>query len=349
MKRLFFILTAVVMAASTMAESIIPQDFYGVRLGKSTQKEVDRILTAEGLTFSPEASDSTNFVYVGDCKHENMEFDYLVTRYINDALIFFGFYGNCDSACVDYGKSFVQKIHSKYDKLQIADSSLYYLTLTSDADSMGLAKWGRKDDNSMIVTMNNDTACICIYFAENYLRSYMVNTILELLKKDDPDYAEENKVTGVAGVRFGDSREYVRKVMSSKAEKLLDSDSHSLHYYKAKIGGLTYDYAVFYFVDGRGLVSVNLQSAFYSWREEEAKRAYENVVSQFKRKYTNFKEILNESDEKASTCGAYTDEYDYKPILITFQKALSKGGDMMFYVQVDYFQGKRVSLYDDEI
>lgn len=349
MKRLFLIFAVAVVTIGAVAETSIPQNIFGIRLGKSTQKEVEQILTAKGLEFSKENSDSTNFVYVGDCMHEDMEFNYLVTRYIDGTLTFVGFYGKCDSACTDYGKSFIQKIHSKYDRLQIADSSLYYSILTAEADSMGLAKWGRKDDNSLVVTMDNDSTCICIYFAESHIRSYFANALFEIMKASDPDFAEENKVTGVAGVKFGDSRENVRKVVSAKAQQLLESDAHSLNYYKVKIGGVTYDYATFYFTAGKGLVSVNLQSSFYSWREEEAKMAYESVVSQFSRKYTNFKVLKDEPDEKASSCGAFIDGYDYKPILITFQKALSRGGEIMYYIQVDYYHARKAGMYDDEI
>ena len=165
----------------------------------------------------------------------------------------------------------------------------------------------------------------------------------------DPNYAEENKVYGVAGVKFGDSRETVRKVISSKANQLLESDSHSLNFYKVKIGGTTYDYATFYFTQGKGLVSVNLQSCFYSWREEEAKMTYENVVSQYKRKYTNFEVVKDKSDEKAAICGAYIDGYEYKPIIITLTRSLSRGGDIMYYVQIDYYFDRKAGMYDDEI
>ena len=45
----------------------------------------------------------------------------------------------------------------------------------------------------------------------------------------------------------------------------------------------------------------------------------------------------------------YIDGYDYLPILISFQKSLSKGGDIMYYVQVDYYTHRKDNLYDDEI
>jgi hypothetical protein len=278
-----------------------------------------------------------------------MEFDGMVTRFTGDTLIYVAFYGNCDSACVDYGKSFIQGIHSKYEELPAADSSFTYLLLTADADSMGLAKWGRGDGNTLVITMNNDKKCICMYYSESFLISYWANALLETIRAASPDFAEENKVTGVAGVKFGDSRENVRRVISAKSQELLESDSHSLKYYKVKIGGVTYDYATFYFTADKGLISVNLQKPFHSWRQEEAEMAYKDIISQYKRKYTNFKVLKDEPEEKAGDCGAYTDDYDYKPILITFRKSLSRGGDIMYYIQVEYYYNRRSNLYDDEI
>ena len=141
----------------------------------------------------------------------------------------------------------------------------------------------------------------------------------------------------------------VKRVIAPKSEKLTDSDSHTLTYYKTKIGGSTYDFATFYFMQGKGLVSVNLQNAFYSWKKEEAEMAYEGIISQFKRRYSNFQVRQDERDEKMCTCGAYIDGYDYPPIIITFQKSLSKGGDIMYYVMVSYYEMRKANLYDDEI
>ena len=349
MKRLFLILFSILSSVVVTAGVTIPQNINGVILGKSTHKDVDRILTANGMQFDAEESDTTNFVYRGDCRHENMDFGGVVTRYYMDTLIMLSFVGRCDSSCADYGKPFIQQIQTKYGELQSADSSLYYSLLTSSADSLGLKRWGRTDGNALVVTLSNDSMCSCMYFAEGRMREIMVNALFNLYMEFDPNYAEENKVLGVAGVKFGDGRETVRKTIISKADKILESDEHSLKYYKVKIGGMTYDYVTFYFSGANGLVSVNIQSSFYSWREEEAKMAYESVMNQYSRKYTNFKVIKDDPEEKVSTCGAFIDGYDYAPIIISLQKLLSRGGDIMYYVQIDYYHARRKSIYDDEI
>lgn len=349
MKRSFLVLFTVLASVAMFANVSIPQNFNGIKLGISSKSEVDKILTSSGLVFSAEDSDTTNIVYRGDSRHEEMDFGSVILRFHMDTVIFVGYVARCDSACDGFGKPFIQRIHSKYDALARPDSSLYYSLITSDADSLGLEKWGREDNNSLVITMHNDSVCMCAYFAQRRFREMMTNALFNLFMSFDPNYAEENKVLGVAGVKFGDSRETVRKTIMTKADKILESDSHSLNYYKVKIGGVTYDFATFYFSGTSGLVSVNMQSSFYSWREEEAKMAYESVKAQYSRKYTNFKVVKDDPEEKACTCGAFIDGYDYAPIIITFQKSLSRGGDIMYYVQVDYYHARRNGMYDDEI
>lgn len=57
------------------------------------------------------------------------------------------------------------------------------------------------------------------------------------------------------------------------------------------------------------------------------------------------KVITDEEDEKFCVCGAYADGYDYKPITISFEKSLSKGGDIMYYIIVSLlWYEKRKSL-----
>ena len=77
--------------------------------------------------------------------------------------------------------------------------------------------------------------------------------------------------------------------------------------------------------------------------------AFEGVKSQYERRYTNFKVIKDEYEEKLAICGAYIDGYDYPPIVISFEKSLSKGGDIMYYVIVSYYGMRTDNIYDDEI
>lgn len=183
---------------------------------------------------------------------------------------------------------------------------------------------------------------ISIFVALFVVTTMMANVV------DSLNYAEKNKVYGVAGVKFGDSKQNVKNVILTKSKGISSEDSHCTTFYDVSVGGRIYDYATFYF-SANQLVSVNLQDAFYSWRKEEALMQFENVKSQYERKYSNLTELKDEEDLKGYNCGAYIDGYDYKPILISFQKSLSKGGDIMYYVQVDYYNHRTDNLYDDEI
>lgn len=350
MKKVFFLLFALVTVSSMVAEVTIQTEFDGIVLGKSSRSEVGKFLTSKGLILSVEQSEvdeyGCNDVYEGVYLHEEMNFDCVFTRFVDDTIISICFKGFCDSACIEYGKPFIEKTHSKYENLESADSSMLVLSATSDAE--GFVTWSRRDAESVILTMQNDSACFCAYFAESKMFQISLNQAFEKLKQSLPDYAEENKVYGVAGVKFGDSKAYVKSVMYSKSDRLIEEDAHSMLFTDVKIGGVTYDYARFYFSSNQ-LISVNLQSVFYSWRKEEALMKFESIKNQYGRKYSNLTELKDEEDLRGYNCGAYIDGYDYLPIIISFQKALSKGGDIMYYVQVDYYIHRKDNLYDDEI
>ena len=333
-----------------VAEVTIQTEFDGIVLGKSSRSEVGKFLTSKGLILSVEQSEvdeyGCNDVYEGVYLHEEMNFDCVFTRFVEDTIVSVCFKGFCDSACVEFGKPFIEKIHSKYNNLRSADSSMVVLSATSDA--AGFVTWSRRDNESVILTMQNDSSCFCAYFAESKIFEIGLRQAFDKIKYLLPDYAEENKVYGVGGVKFGDSKAYVKSVMYSKSDRLLEEDAHSMLFTDVKIGGVTYNYARFYFSSNQ-LISVNLQSAFYSWRKEEALMMFESIKDQYGRKYSNLTELKDEEDLKGYNCGAYIDGYDYKPILISFQKSLSKGGDIMYYVQVDYYNHRTDNLYDDEI
>lgn len=350
MKKVFFLLFALVTVSSMVAEVTIQTDFDGIVLGKSSRSEVGKFLTSKGLILSVEQSEVDEYgssdVYEGVYLHEEMNFDCVVTRFVEDTIVSVCFKGFCDSACVEYGKPFIEKMHSKYNTLESADSSMVVLSATSAAE--GFVTWSRRDKESVILTMQNDSSCFCAYFAESKMFEIGIRQALDKIKYMLPDYAEENKVYGVGGVKFGDSKASVKSVILPKSDRVVNEDAHSITFGETTIGGVTYDFAIFYFSSNQ-LVAVNLQSAFYSWRKEEALMKFESIKSQYERKYTNLTLLKDEEELKGYNCGAYIDGYDYLPILISFQKSLSKGGDIMYYVQVDYYNHRIDNLYDDEI
>ena len=344
MKRLFLLFSTVLIATSAIAETVIQNTFIGLKLGKASKTEVLNMLSLKGFELQSDTGDT--YVYNGNWQIEGVPVNRVVASFLEDTLSMIAFgHKSCMNNCDSLELIIETNIESKYGMLQSGDSSFFLTFYALKLDSLYKKQWSRMDDKTTFLYAKSDSGYITCYLAERYIW----NKLLQTLNSLSSDYAEENKVTGVAGVKFGDSKESVRRVILAKAQQLLESDAHSLNYYKVKIGGMTYDYATFYFTPNEGLIAVNMQCSFYSWRKEEALMAYENVISQYRRKYTNFKVVKDEFDEKSSVCGAFTDGYEYLPIYITFQKSLSKGGDMMYYVQVDYYLNRISNLYDDEI
>lgn len=356
MKKLFILIAAVVLTASVMAEDVLQQNFLGVTIGKTPRSKVISIMKSQGfeLVSQEDFNDrNSKYTFSGTYKHEGVEFHTIITSFLSDTLFIFCLQDSCGADKVsEYAGTLQTNLEKKYGSLKTADSTLLFLALTDSADHYGVQTWSRMDDNSMLVSMKAEAKVACMYVDQNLYLNMLMKGLLQQWEEalnESPDYKEENKVYGVAGVKFGDDMATVRKVIAPKSDRLVDSDAHMLTYYKTKIGGLTYDYATFYFMQGKGLVSVNLQNAFYSWKKEEAEMAYEVIIAQFKRKYSNLQVRKDERDEKMSTCGAYIDGYAYPPIIITFQKSLSKGGDIMYYVTVSYYEMRKENLYDDEI
>lgn len=364
MKRFSLFALAMFSALSISAETTIQNTFFGCTLGKSTISEVQSAMTSQGFTLLGETilfvdtimqTKISEYIYEGDYNHEGHDFHSIGIRFLGDTLQTVAMYDTCTINCQKQTESLQANLAREYSHLKTADSTLL-LSIPNIADSNnGLNTWSRYDGHNILNISQSDSIFTCLYISNDVFQNYfnaamkkMWEGLDSILNSDNPNYSEENKVYGVAGVKFGDSRETVRKVIGAKSEKLSDYDSHSLSYYKTQIGGTTYDFATFYFKQGK-LVSVNLQKPFYSWRKEEALMFLENVKSQYERRYSNFRTMTDEEEAKIYLCGAYIDGYNYLPISISFEKSLSKGGNIIYYVTIDYYYMQRVSLYDDEI
>lgn len=355
MKRYYLLAVMMFSALSVFAETTISRTFLGCTLGKSTSKEVISTLTSMGLELESDTilgAEILAYSFEGvSYNHEGMDFHSFSTLFVNDTLFAVCMQDSCSENCSDFSALIQTNLETKYGHLQTADGTSL-LNLVDSIKSTDAEIWFRQDRSTMVGTFSSDSSFACWYVDKDaYYR--LLLAILKTLGDETSrllsNWAEENKVYGVAGVKFGDDRETVRRAIALKSEKLSDSDSHSLCFYKTRIGGTTYDFATFYFVQGKGLISVHLQKPFSVWKQEEAIMSYENIVAQYRRKYSNFKVITDKEEDKLCTCGAYVDGYDYHPIFISFHKSLSQGGDLMYYVIVSYYEGRRANLYDDEI
>ena len=337
----------------TQAQTI-QRTFCGLTLGETTLVESQKTLLLQGFTQDSMVGDPSILLYNKEnIEHCGILFDNLITQGANDTLFSVIFMTNVEETEINGMLKSMKKALAVNDSMDAKNSFIASFLLDSMLHTIPNIKEVQAwvDDRTMVILGASDTGILCWYVNYEVILQLFYNIFMKTVPEELeqlPDYAEENKVYGVGGTKFGDSKERVKEVMRTRGNFDYSSDTHSINYKDVKIGGITYQYVTFYFKNGK-LVSVNMQQPFYEWRDTEAKMMYENVSDQYKRKYSNFKELLNDEDDKLSTCGAYIDGYDYKPIHVSLDKSLSKGGDIMYYVIVDYYYNNRSGLYDDDI
>lgn len=346
MKRFFLLLVAAISIVNfILADNTIQNTFIGLKLGKASQNEVQNVLTSQG--FELQTDTGGFFVYQGNWQIEGVPVKNVVTRFMDDTLMMMVFANSCENKCDSIQRIINSNVEQKYGSLQSGDSSVFIKLFSLGMVSLEMEQWSRMDEETSFMYAKSDSGYVFIYLAENFMWNQFAKSVGEILNDNSIDYAEENKVYGVAGVKFGDNKESVKRIILTKSENIVESDAHHMTFGKVKVGGLIYTYGEFYFLQGKGLVAVSLSKVFKSWQEEEAKVFYENIVSQYKGKYTNFKE---NQDGDYAFCGAYMEDYkDMLPIVISRKKSLSRGGDMMYYVEVSYYIQRLSGLYNDEI
>lgn len=363
MKRFYLIAMAMFSALSISAETSIQNTFFGCTLGKSTSKEVQAAMTQQGFLLldkidstivEPNKSFEIKFSqynYEGDYMHEGHSFQSIKISFLNDTLFTIAMPDSCSKDCISKCHKIQENLNTKYGNLEKADSTLLFQQIADSATVWGLKIWSRHDEHTMVVTALSDSVYSCTYLSKNVyynlLRSSLRHFIDTLFDKD-PNYSEENKVYGVAGVKFGDDKETVRRIIAPKSDRLLDSDTNTLEYYKTRVGGTTYQYANFCFIQGK-LATAFFDQPFALWEKEEALMFLSSIKSQYEKKYSNMRTITDEDNEKLYACGAYMDDYNYLPILIQFKKAMNQGNKIMYYVIVSYYQMRTNNFYDDEI
>lgn len=370
MKRFYLLAIAMISALSMLAETSVQNTFFGCTLGKSTSEEVQAAMISQG--FKLRDSKSSNILgvqeldcnYTGKYNHEGREFPIFHTLFWNDTLAQVSFRDTCDGDCskfVDAVQITQANLEQKYGYVGLVDDRSGLLAYNIDEHFFDTKiRWARQDKHTIVesVLYNHafDYTYICVYRdAEIYRRErqlwnkvFNIDSFMSLFGYDGADYSEENKVYGVAGVKFGDDKETVRKIIALKSERFLSTDAHTLRYYKTQIGGIAYDYASFYFIQEK-LVAVDLQKPFYSWQNEEALMNFETVKYLYERKYSNFKMIKDEYEEKSATCGVHMNGDNYPPITIIYSKSISRGGQLMYYIIVSYYGMKIVDIYNKDI
>lgn len=161
----------------------------------------------------------------------------------------------------------------------------------------------------------------------------------------DPDYDSDYEVISVAGVKFNESKSKAISEFNSRFGYLSSEDSGSyITYYNAPtIGGIKFSYASFYFTSDK-FTAASLIKWFPISAFNKAKEFRDNVAAQYRQKYMNMKSFVDSFGRRAYKCGMV--ENDRYPILIYITKGKSNGGQMQFYVCVDYYDSTE-SVNDD--
>lgn len=180
-----------------------------------------------------------------------------------------------------------------------------------------------------------------------------VNIVAQDMPADNPNTDPKNKVTGVAGVQFGDSKAKAKRILNSRSQRIYSLDRNKLDCYNIEIGGFCYNHATFDFEPGKGLVSVYMEISTPTWKKEEAIMLYRAIVYSYAAKYSNLVELADGEDAKVSVCGAFDENYfpgmGIRPITIFFQKGMSRDGNMFYYIVVSYFGSRNSTPPHDDI
>ena len=339
-----------------MGETIVrlPRTLCGCTLGQTTNNDLwgkdSKIPQSENIPSLLAVSDHT-IVYKGDFLVEGNHFAILSLSFYKDTLYRLEFHEiELNSEQWDVNQIFVKNLRLKYK--DIAD----YLSNSNDVD--GLVSVTKSDEKTHLIAHGAkhelnykiEDARLAEEEWNNELQSVFGNI------KSGPNYDEKNKVTSIAGVRFGETRTNTINAFKQRGT-FIKNESNITYFSNVSFGGSTYSIAKFYFeYDKRRyenvLAAAKFEKNFYEWRREEAVMMYEAVTSSFSSKYTNGTIIKDEEDEKMMVFGMLSDDYaDGKipPIIVSLDLGISRGGDKFYYVSVSYFEQRMSSVDSDDL
>ena len=341
------ILSFFLLIASIASAQQIPTEFLGLKMGKTTFDEAERILKNNG--HSTMVINESILMSWGKSTIYGVNADAMVSFFALDGKLFMVLLvDSCDSwDCNKYCEDIITPIHKKYNSLidfpDEKDNLSFYKQLLGIENASYWGKYWEKrneDYTAQIFTLvPQDKKVVVVGYG--------------YLNKDDLiPFDPANEVTSVAGCKFGDAKSDVSNTLKKRFGSPLDEDDKVMTYYNIEIGGTLYEGADFYFrynpkTRRSEFVSAKFQKHFNTWEEDNAKAMYDAVVSQYGRKYTNLESGTLDDGLIYSRCGS-SQQYPL-PIFIYMEKSLSKGGDMYYYVVVEYFSQAIQGLYDDDI
>lgn len=359
MKKLFLLFAAVLMTVCLMAEKVtIPTTACGITVGETTKTGKSLAqwgdLLKDYRPMNPIVTEANHEVYLGDFIVEGLHMSVLDMELINDTVYQISFYERSPYAdCWNAYKDIAFKLRDKYANLEDLTKPD---TLSNDSSVIFYKTDGKT--SLLFAAYPNQISYV---LTNEHLNSVHLHTLYEELNslfigKTGPNYDEKNKVTSIAGVKFGETRTNTINAFKQRGT-FMKNEGKLTYFYDVNFGGSTFSIATFYFqYDSRRydetLAAAKFEKNFYEWREEEAKMMFEAVTSNFKAKYTNYTVLYDEEDKKAVVCGMLDDNYSdgkMPPIIISFELGVSRGGDKFYYVTVSYFADRMSNVASDDI
>lgn len=293
-------------------------------------------------------------VYIGDFVVEGFHMSVMDMELINDTVYKLSFYERSPYAdCWDSYKDLTFELRDKYAHFEDATEPFPF-----NRDSV--VTFFKTDGKTMILFVaepqNISITLINVHFLNIKTSRLAEEMVSALTAKTGPNYDEKNKVTSIAGVRFGETKTNTITVFKQRGT-FLQNEGNLTHFANLSFGGSLFKMATFLFQydswrKDNVLAAAKFENNFYEWRKEEALMMYEAIVSRFQGKYTNCTIIEDGDESKMMVCGMLEDEYEegkIPPIIVSFSKAVSRGGDMFYYVTVSYFVQKMSSVAADDI
>lgn len=356
MKHVFFTIVGLLLSLSILAQKPIKRDFPIGTLGVATRTEVVQNMLANGASIV-NYSDSI-IVFEGNFPTAECNMNACLVAFIDGKLFSIAL---SDTIGIQHPENFAnleKGVKADYgqtgkDGMEDFMVGMMILQMKAQADStVNVDIWSRVDDKTIFFLSKGEHTFGIIYIDRDAMISRFASTMAETKGGVGSDYDESNAVKSVAGINFGGAKTDVRAQLLRKFGSPINENEHEITFSNVVVGDQNYDIAIFSFAYNKEtkrqeFVSANFQRSFYSWEDDVACATFDAVASMYARKYTNENKKKDDPKEKFYVYGMLED--DYFPIGISLEKSVSRGGDMRWYVVVNYFAYKRANLYDDEI
>lgn len=161
--------------------------------------------------------------------------------------------------------------------------------------------------------------------------------------------ATAQTVTSVAGLDFGTDCYKAKNYLTNHFGNSYGSTGdYQLRFCDIMIGGITYENTEFYFKDSK-FIAARFYTGFPLTKFNNAKSFRDRIISRYKEKYTWHNKPYTSDGFQCYCFGKPMDsDYGHYPILVRLYKANSTEGELMYWVECDYYM-ELVSHDNDDI